>query len=42
MLGAFVSARALEGGIEPVPAIIDWPDRQPIGYRASLVWETLG
>jgi hypothetical protein len=33
-LGAVMAACTLEGGIQPVAAIVHRPDREPIGYRA--------
>ena len=34
--GTFVTAGALKGRIEPVAAVVDGPDGQPVRNRASL------
>lgn len=34
-LRALISGAAVEGGVESVAAVVDWPDRKAIGYRSS-------
>ena len=34
-LRALIAGAAVEGGVESVAAVIDWPDRKAIGYRSS-------
>jgi hypothetical protein len=37
--GAFVSRYPLEGGVKPVPAVVDWPDRETIWDGSCCRWK---
>jgi hypothetical protein len=41
LLGALVPTGALKGGVEAVAAVVDRPDREPVGYRPGLGWQRL-
>jgi len=42
MLGTLVSGCALEGGVEPVAAVVDGPDRELVGNRARFHRKAFG
>jgi hypothetical protein len=38
MFGTLVAEGALEGGVQAIAAVIDWPDRELVRNGAWLLW----